>query len=225
MASPLDCKDEIYLEPYEELDETNHSFSTSRSKIEGALQKTTKDKSKVTGYSKNTNCSAGRGHIKKRVSNYENIDDTTGVNLPPQPQNTNDDTMLGIYFTPEDVPGESPQLREAASSKHDKSRRSRYDSNMYALPDSPTGSTTTSTTLPDSSSPQTPSENGRSRMQRFWERKRRSITIVIIALCFLIFLSSGTGVVITVMSRNDTNDTGNEIYRIKYRPFKCEYNF
>ena len=204
MASPVDSNDEIYLEPYEDLGETNFSFSTSRSKIEDALRKPTNVESKVTGYSKNSNGST------ENINNYENIDGTTGVHFSAQRKNINDDNM-GIYFTPEDVPGESPKLRHAASSQHNKSRKSRYDSNMYALPDPPTGLTTTSNPLPDSCPPPPPSENGRSA-------KRRTIIIIVISLCVVVLLISGTGVVITVMSQNDKNDTGNETYMIKYGP-------
>ena len=199
MASPSASYDEIYLEPYEDLGETNLSFSTSRSTIEDTLRKPTNAESKVTGYSKNSNGST------VKIKNYENIDGTTGVHFSAQRKNVNDDT-IGMYFTPEDVPGESPQLRHAASSQHKKSRKSRYDSNMYALPDSPTGSTTTSNTLRDSCPLPSTSENKKSG----W--KRRTVAIIITALCVLVFLGSGTGVFITVMSQHDKNDTGNETY-------------
>ena len=66
MAKHSDSIDEIYLVPYEDLEDTNQSFSISRSKIEFALNKSTNNKSKATGLSNNSNPSVQIGNIKTR---------------------------------------------------------------------------------------------------------------------------------------------------------------
>ena len=195
MAKHSDSIDEIYLVPYEDLEDTNQSFSISRSKIEVAL-----NKSKATGLSNNSNPSVQTGNIKTREKNYENIDETTGVHFSAQRKNIHDETIREIYFTPENVLDEPPQLRQAARSHQNDNRKSRYDSQMYALPDSPTGSTKTSMPPPDSSPPPSPSEQGKSMIQRCCDCNRRTITIIIV-LSFFVLVSSGAGVVIALMSQ------------------------
>ena len=119
-------------------------YAISRSKIEIALKKPTNDKLNPAGLSKNSNPSVKIAHTKTRENNYENINETTGVYCSAQRNNVHDDKSMGIYFTPNEVLDTSPQKSEATRSHKNNRRKSRYDSNMYALPDSPTGSTTPS---------------------------------------------------------------------------------
>ena len=196
MASRTDSIDEIYLNPYEDIDDSTDVYLTPQHKIAAALKR--KDgAAKTTDNSKKTKAGAVN---KSFAAIYENDDHGMEMNSTSQNISNEEDTS-GIYFTPQDVIDAPSELRNKTSRQKNRPK-SRYDSSgMYALPDLPDEDSTEESQNHDDTSP--PTVNQTSCFKQFWEWRGRTITLIVagfvlislvvgIPLCF-VMLSGNKG--------------------------------
>ena len=194
MASRTDSIDEIYLNPYEDIDDSTDVYLTPQHKINAALKR--KDGAAETiDNSKKTKVGAVN---KSFAAIYEN--DDHGMEMNSTSQNiSNAEDISGIYFTPQDVIDAPSELRNKTSRQKNRVK-SRYDSGMYALPDLPDDDST-ERSRKHSYTPPPPTVDQTNCLKQFWEWRGRTITLIVAAFV-LISLLVGVPLFFVMLSGN-----------------------
>ena len=114
---------------------------------------------------------------------------------------SNGNDIMGIYFTPQDKHDTSLQLRNKTSRQKNKAK-SRYDSDMYALPDLPDEDSKERSREHNVNFP--PTVNEQNCLKQFWEWRGRTLTLAtagFVLICFCV----GTPLYFVMVSGNKGN--------------------